>query len=341
MRVTRFGLVGALAASIICSGCAASVAQTPSATVAPATASSSQAERLVLLGTGGGPIARIGRSQPANLLQVKGKSYLIDIGDGTPRQLVRAGSKLNQIDAVFLTHLHFDHTAGTMGFLALDWQDRRKQPVTFYGPPGTQALVKGTLGALAGGEGIFRPQLPDLPAMNSVFFAQDWDVTAPREVYRDEAISVRAVENSHFGTMHMAATDHGIDRAYSFRIQTPTRSIVITGDTGPSKAVEELARGVDVLVSEIIDIDALIASLKRRQAATGIDQQPLIDHMVQEHLTPENVGRMAANAGAKRLILTHFATPPGIETIDQAAMLAAIRKHYSGPVEFGEDLAVY
>jgi ribonuclease BN (tRNA processing enzyme) len=63
--------------------------------------------------------------------------------------------------------------------------------------------------------------------------------------------------------------------------------------------------------------------------------------MAEEHLTPENVGRLAAAAGVGRVILTHFATPPGIETFDRAAMLAEIRKHYAGPVDFGEDLATY
>jgi ribonuclease BN (tRNA processing enzyme) len=296
------------------------------------------ASRVVLLGTGGGPIARVGRSQPANLLQVGGKTYLIDIGDGTPRQLARAGVALSAVDAVFVTHLHFDHTAGIMGFLALDWQARRRTPVIFYGPPGTRGLVDNTLHALGSGEAIFRPQLPDLPAMASVFSGQDWEVTAAREVFRDAGVTVRAVENSHYGTMHLDPAEHGINRSYSYRFDMADHSVVFTGDTGPSRAVEDLARGADVLVSEIIDIDAIIAGLKRRQQATGVDQQPLIDHMVEEHLTPENVGRMAAAAGVKTLVLSHFATPPGIETFDRKAMLAAIRKHYRGRVIFGADL---
>ncbi len=307
----------------------------------PAAAPQQQASRLVLLGTGGGPIARVARSQPANLLQVGGKTYLIDIGDGTPRQIVRAGLRLNTVDAVFITHLHFDHTAGTMGFLALDWQDRRRKPVAFYGPPGTRSLVTDTLKALGGGEAIFRPQLPDLPAMASLFSGQDWDVTTAREVYRDEAVTVRAVENSHYGTMHMPSTDHGVDRAYSYRFDMADRSIVFTGDTGPSAAVEQLARGADVLVSEVIDLPALRESLKRRAQATGLDLQVLVDHMASEHLTPENVGKLAAAAGVKKVVLSHFATPPGNETINRDDMLKDIRKHFSGPVEFGEDLASY
>lgn len=315
----------------------------PAASTAAATAEKAvpATDRIVLLGTGGGPIARVGRSQPATLLQVGDRSYLIDVGEGTPRQLVRAGVRPSAVDAVFFTHLHLDHTAGIMGFLALDWTDRRQKPVKFYGPPGTQSLVHDTLEALKTGELIYRLQIPGLPEMSTIFSGHDLDVTAAREVYRDQNVIVRAVENSHYSTMHMPQTDHGIDRAYSFRFDLPGRSIVITGDTGPSRAVEELARGADVLVSELIDLDSVLASARAQQAASGIDQKPLIDHMEKEHLTPENIGRMAAAAGVRKVVLTHIGTARDVEAIDPEAIRAGIRKHYSGPVEIGEDLAVY
>lgn len=328
---TSYAIAASLLLALPATACSAQAVQQAAPATAPVV------DKLILLGTGGGPIARVSRSQPANMLRVGDKTYLIDIGDGTPRQIVRAGTRLNTIDAVFITHLHFDHTAGIMGFVALDWQDRRKKPVGFYGPPGTSNLVADTLKALASAEGIFRPQLPDLQPMASIFSGQDWDVTAAREVYRDEAVTVRAVENSHYGTMR----DHGTNRAYSYRFETPGRAIVFTGDTGPSVALEQLAKGADILVSEVIDLPALMDSMRRRAAATGTDLQALIDHMADEHLTPENVGKLAAAAGVKKLILSHFATPPGNETANKDYILAGIRKHYAGPVEFGEDLAEF
>jgi ribonuclease BN (tRNA processing enzyme) len=328
-------LVASALAAAALAACAS--AQTAPATGAPAT----QGDRLVLLGTGGGPIARVSRSQPANLLVVGGKTYLIDIGEGAPRQIVRAGGRLNAVDVVFITHLHFDHTAGLMGFLALDWQDRRRAPVAVYGPPGTKALVADTLTALGSGEAIFAPQLPDLPPMRTLFSGSDLVVGDAAEVYRDGVLRVTAVEDSHYGTMHLPETPHGRDRAYSYRFDTGRSAIVFTGDTGPSRAVEQLAKGADVLVSEVIDLPALVVSIRRRGVLSEAAMAPLIAHMAEEHLTPENVGRLAAAAGVGRVILTHFATPPGIETFDRAAMLAEIRKHYAGPVDFGEDLATY
>ena len=310
-------------------------------TIAVADPPENTGARLTLLGTGGGPIARTGRSQPASVLRVAGKTYLIDVGAGTERQLVRAGVRLNEIDTVLITHLHFDHIAGLPSFIALDWQDRRRLPVAVIGPPGTRVILDDALRFLSTGEAIFAPQLPDLKPITTIFSARDIDITDSKLIFSDDTVKVFAVENSHYSTMQLPARAYGRDRSYSYRFETASQSIVFTGDTGPSSAVEKLANGADVLVSEIIDLPALMESLKKRSAATGIDQQSLIDHMAQEHLTPENVGKLAAASKAKRVVLTHFATPPGIEAIDRERILGEIRKHYSGPVSFGEDLATY
>lgn len=298
-------------------------------------------DRLTLLGTGGGPIARIGRSQPSSMLETGGKTYLIDIGAGTERQVVRTGLRLNRVDGVFITHLHFDHTAGLAAFIALDWQDRRREPVAVHGPPGTRDLVANALRFLGSGEAIFRPQLPDLGPIAGLFSGTDHEVTAPAPIFSDGRLTVRAVENSHYGTMHLVPGDHGADRSYSYRFDTPERSILFTGDTGPSAAVERLGKDADLLVSEVIDLPVILESLKRRGTATAINQQPLIDHMAREHLTPENVGKLAAAAGVKKVILTHFAQPPGMEPINRKRILTGIRLHYKGPVAFGEDLASF
>lgn len=332
-----FGVAGLLLAGPFLGGTPQAA---PQATTAITTPAATQ-DRLVMLGTGGGPIPRVGRSQPAHLLQLGARAYLIDVGAGVERQLVQAGVEPKAIDAVFFTHLHHDHSAGLMGFIALDWTNRRMEPVVFRGPPGTRQLVADTIRALRTGETLYRLQIPGLPLIASVFSGEDLEVTGEREVYRDELVRVRAVENSHYSTMKLPMTDHGLDRSYSYRFELPGRSIVFTGDTGPSPAVEALAKGADLLVSELIDLDSLMVSLRGRQAATGIDQQPLIDHMAKEHLTPENVGRLAAAAGVGRVVLTHIGTAPGVEDIDREAILAGVRRHYAGPVSIAEDLEVY
>src|SRR3546814_7917927 len=104
---------------------------------------------IVTLGTAGGPRPRPDRMQSANLLIVDGKLYLIDCGDGTLRQIVRAGENFDLIDNIFLTHNHSDHTLGLPVMIATFWEYQRRHPVTILGPRGNEALVAGTMEALA------------------------------------------------------------------------------------------------------------------------------------------------------------------------------------------------
>lgn len=296
--------------------------------------------RVVLLGSGAGPTARSTRSQPASLLQIGGKAYLIDCGDGTLRQLAAIGVQPSAIDAIFITHLHFDHTAGVPAFLAFDWEDRRRAPVSIYGPPGTRLLVQDSLKPFQSSFRIFRSEQPDLPRIETLFQAHDLAVDDVTEIYRDDLIRITAIENSHYSTMHLPKRSYGRDQSFSYRIDTKTRSIVFTGDTGPSSAVERLARGADILVSEVIDLPSIVAQLRRRAAVTSLDQSGLIAHMTNEHLTPEEVGKLATRAGVKRVILNHIASPPRTEA-DAQAFVVGVKAHFDGEVIAGSDLLAF
>ena len=95
---------------------------------------------------------------------------------------------------------------------------------------------------------------------------------------------------------------HGpIKPAFAYRFDTAGRSIVISGDTGYSEALIDLARGADVLVHEAIylpAIDRLLA--KNPNAAT------LRSHLIEGHTTPEDAGRVATAAGVRHLVLSHL-----------------------------------
>ena len=99
----------------------------------------------ITLGTGAGPVTSSTRSQPANLLRFDGRDYLVDVGDGAAGQSGKAGAQTKTIDGIFISHLHFDHTAGLTGILGLRFQTNGSDPLTIYGPPGTRQLVDGIL----------------------------------------------------------------------------------------------------------------------------------------------------------------------------------------------------
>jgi ribonuclease BN (tRNA processing enzyme) len=162
----------------------------------------------------------------------------------------------------------------------------------------------------------------------------------PGPVYQDANVTVTAVENTHF---HFApgSPAYGKYKSYAYRFSTPGRIVVFTGDTGPSDAVAELARGADVLVSEVNAVDELVALYKRNgvwQAKTPEEQQGWLRHQNEEHLSPEAVGQLAVKAGVKSAILTHF-TPSADPNDDYERMAAEVRKIYAGEVRVAKDLA--
>ena len=241
--------------------------------------------RLIVLGTRAGPLPSKDRAQTSNVLIVNETNYLIDAGDGVARRLTQAGVNFRQIGKVFITHDHDDHTAGLGTLLSYEWDFQRHDPVDVYGPPGTAALVKGAIQYFTVNAEIRWTEGRRTP-LTDVFVGHD---VQPGLVYQDKNIKVTAVENTHFhipeGTPYF-----GKYKSYSYRFETPDRVILVTGDTGPSEAVNRLAAGADILLSEIIspeDVKQVLIKNGIWQSQTPEQQAAFMKHLTEEHLTPE------------------------------------------------------
>jgi ribonuclease BN (tRNA processing enzyme) len=296
----------------------------------------SHSTRLILLGTDGGPNVSPVRSEPANLLVVNGKPYLIDAGAGVPFQLAKVGYRVGAIDRIFITHHHPDHNAGLEPLMSFQWThqglgDLQLPPVEIYGPPATQFLVHATVDYIGVTERIWRAGITKSHPVAPMFQAHDIDQDGL--VYRDDVVRVTAAENTHFSFPSVGPG--GKDRSLAYRFDTPAGSVVFTGDTGPSPAVERLAQNADVLVSEVIAIPADQANYAPK---TETEKQMLF-HAEHEHLSPENVGRMASAAHVKMVILTHFV--PGNTIEDMSVFTEGVKKYFAGPVIAGKDLFEY
>jgi len=291
----------------------------------------------ILLGTASGPNSEATRAQPANALVAGGQLYLVDAGDGAVAQLAKANLRVAAVRAVFLSHLHFDHTAGMLAVIGLRMQLETRGTLRVYGPPGTKAFIDGLLAASA-------------PAMRAGYGipGQGWSADIQTVELKDGSIvtvdgfKVTAAENGHF-SMPEGNTDRPEGVSLSYRFDLADRSIVYTGDTGPSKAVVALARGADLLVSEMIDVDGVLGGLRpagARGAATNPAPTGFEWHMRVHHMTPGQVGELANAAGVKRVVITHFApNPAGPE--QARGYLNAIHSQFSGDVELGADLGRY
>jgi ribonuclease BN (tRNA processing enzyme) len=182
--------------------------------------------------------------------------------------------------------------------------------------------------------------MPLAPKPASIMRAHE--VTKDGLVYKDKWIKVTAAENSHYVMRNQIPGDWR-DKSFSYRVETKDRVIVFTGDTGPSEAVVKLARKADILVSEVIDLDGIERSLRD---ARGPDGAPLseeafrsfYDHLTREHLPADELGKMAAKAKVKMVVLSHLVVQPGGDTAVVEKLAAAVRAHYDGPVVVGNDL---
>lgn len=299
---------------------------------------------ILFLGTAGGPPLHKARSEPASLLIVDGRKYLIDCGIGTMRRLLEAGIPSQTIRAIFLTHLHPDHAMGLVDVLANDYLVRNGMGPShstlrfnIYGPPRVTELVEDafrfmsipySIGAAENpphDTHLFDPFVAHAIAHNGLF-------------YQDDMIRVVAAENTHYALM--PAKFRAQMKSYSYRFETPDGVVVFTGDTGPSNAVVQLAKGADVLVSEVEDLAKIDKDMKMRAEQNHWPQARLKAsnaHMRSEHLDFQEVGELASRAQVKSVVLYHFVPIPK----DPATYVARVRKYYPGPVFASADLAEY
>lgn len=311
-------------------GVSRALAQDAPPALSPEAQAAQVGTRLILLGTAGGPIIRRFRSQPSNLLVVDGRPYIIDVGNGCLRQLASAGYKSSDLAGIFITHHHMDHDIDLVDVVAFDWVQGRKAKLPIYGPYGTEQMTKAALDYFATPERVFADEARfNIPPLQ---YVDPHDITTSGFVFADDKIKVTAAENTHFHLFNA-----GQDKSFSYRFETATRTIVFTGDTGPSDAVIDLAKDADVLVTEVIDAEETIRQSPGANQFATADAERLAAHMRVEHLAPEEIGKIAAKANVKMVVLTHIAPSDG-SLPDAAHFVAGVKRYYNGPVIAGQDL---
>ena len=276
--------------------------------------------QIVLLGTGT-PGADPDRSGPATVIIVDDTPYLVDFGPGVVRRAAGAVAKgvtalrLSNIQVVFTTHLHADHTAGYPDLLITPWVAGRTAPLEVYGPRGIKAMTDAVLTA-------YHVDVEDrLKARGqvSVNLVNAHEII-PGVVYKDAKVTVTAFR-----------VKHGDMEAYGYRFDTPDRSVVISGDTSPTESIVENCNGCDVLIHEHYSVASFEQVDSRWQ-----------QYRLRHHTSTQQLADLATRARPRLLILYHRSNPGALgASAPEAAVLSEMRTFYQGTWVSGHDLDIY
>jgi len=278
--------------------------------------------RVTLLGTGC-PIVDVHRYGPATLIEAMGEggaeAWLVDCGSGVTQRLVGHGTPGSQLTGVLLTHLHSDHTIDLMQLLISSWHQGRIQPLKVFGPKGTRKFLMEIWEA-------WRPEFEQRSAHEiRPLQALAWDIVEIDGNWKLEtpAVSIAATEVRH----------QPVSQAFGFRFDTyhePSgngASVVVSGDTAYCPELIHLAKDCDLLVHEVF--------VHRSYLNQRTDRDPQqTANVMAYHTRSDEVGRVANEANAGALALTHF-----VPTVfDQAQLEADVRAEYQGNLFVGVDL---
>jgi ribonuclease BN (tRNA processing enzyme) len=275
-------------------------------------------DRLVLLGTKGGPAIRPGGAlmPTASLLEIAGRRVVVDCGLGVTRGLVDAGMDLRALDLVVVTHLHSDHVLELGPLLHTAWTAGLAREVEVIGPPGIAAVWEGFLASLSFDVAlrIEDEGRPDLRAL--VRIREHGEGPVPLPGLSAEALRVD----------HPPVTD-----CFAWAFEAGGWRVVFSSDTAPFPPLAAFAQGADVLVHE-----AMLGAGVDRIVARSSGGERLRAHIMRAHTEAADAARIAAEAGVGHLVLHHL-IPADDPEVTEEDWLAAVRPHFGGAVTVGRD----
>ncbi|HXR97499.1 MAG TPA: MBL fold metallo-hydrolase [Terriglobales bacterium] len=266
--------------------------------------------RVIMLGSGN-PNANPDRSGPAVAVVVNGEVYLVDAGPGVVRRAAAAHLMVTDLDHLFITHLHSDHTLGLPDLMFTPWVLGRKTPIEAYGPAGLSAMARNIEAAWSEDIAVRTQGLEHAAPTGYQMNVHEINAGA---IFKDANIAVTA-----FSVRHGSWKE-----ALGYRFQTADRVIVFSGDTAPTYAAADACNGCDLLFYEVYNPGGTMTPAWRK-------------YMAAFHTSTDELGPIATRAHPKLLVLYHQMG----EGASEDALLARLRQSYHGAVVASRDLQVF
>jgi ribonuclease Z len=277
--------------------------------------------RIRLLGTGT-PTPSLKRMSSGYLVETGARKILFDFGPGAYHRLLEAGVKPVQVTDIFFTHLHYDHCLDYIRLLMTRWdQGAGKVPeLNVYGPAHTAKMTDLIV------NGVFAPDLEartELPMSQAVFVARGGTLprAKPRPVVRELKNADVVSADDFVVKVHSVIHAQPILECFGYRLEAEGASFAYSGDAGPCKAMEDLARNADVMVHmcHFISGTALNAEFEKRNGG---------------HL---EIARLAQAAGVRNLVASHITEQMDVPGVRER-LIREMSEIFKGNLFFGEDL---
>ena len=259
------------------------------------------------------------RMGSAYLVLADDTPYLFDFGSGVVRRVAALSSEwggnfskldVTQLEYAFLSHIHSDHTLGLADLIITPWIMGRDKPLKIFGPEAAKDMADHIIKAYQPDIDyrIYGTQPQNDKGYKAIFTSIEEGV-----IYEDKNIMVTAFLN-----------DHGdLAESYGFLIQTGDKTILISGDTGPSANLLRFGNEVDILVHEVYSQ----AGFEKKEPDWKIYHKA-------HHTSPSELAKIAKKLNPKTLVLSHILFWGSSES----EILEEIMKDYDGKVILADDL---
>jgi ribonuclease Z len=280
----------------------------------------------------GSPMPDPGRAGPCTVVVAGKRLFVVDTGEGSPKNLSLMGLPPGRVEAVFLTHFHSDHIADLGELMLQHWGGgAATAPLPIHGPQGVDQVVAGFQSAYVLDRG-YRIAHHGEKIMPPAGFGA---VAEPFQIAPDGP-DVTLIDEPDLKVVAFPVPHHPADPAVGYLFVYKGRRLVISGDTAASARLEAEAKDADVLVHEALS-PKLVGILHEAALKTGRANVAAITHdILSYHTTPEQAAAIAERAHVRYLLYTHIIPPLPISALE-GPFVGDARRIFHGPLRVGRD----
>jgi len=264
--------------------------------------------RVQILGSGGPELGK--RASSGYIVWIDGKSrLLIDCGGGTFLRFSQSGAKLEDLDAILLTHSHIDHVNDLSAFIKAGFFTDRTRSLPIYGAEGNDAFpsVEVLVQRLLGEKGAYAYMSDTLTPESQSFQVIPKVLTQKNNTVQMQGYKIQSI-----------GVHHGIVPALAYRVDVQGKSIVFSGDTNnENNSLGLLAQNADILIADYAIPE------HTDKIAKGL------------HMQPSVIAEVAAESKTNHLVLSHIMrrSEPKINE-----SIKIIKQKYKGKITVAKDL---